>query len=247
MVNATEMAKPFGKRPSKWLELPSTKDFLKALSDVRKSDITLVYTKKGNFSNDEEQGTWFHEDVALEFARWLSPVFAVWCNDRIKELLLSSSNNYCAPENQYRVDSGNITSVIERSKLTDAILTAGDDKSLAKVAHTIVMGNGKAMTAPQFYAWLHDNGFCYQEKNNPNMPTEKALQMGVLLVNIPSKKIRYDRPTKERRTITKVTPKGFIYFVNLLSRTLPQNNILVAPTQEGQQLLIDEQQHNNEL
>ena len=28
-----------------------------------------------------------HEDVALEFARWLSPEFAIWCNDRIKELL----------------------------------------------------------------------------------------------------------------------------------------------------------------
>ena len=28
-----------------------------------------------------------HEDVALEFARWLSPMFAIWCNDRIKELL----------------------------------------------------------------------------------------------------------------------------------------------------------------
>lgn len=28
-----------------------------------------------------------HEDVALEFSRWLSPSFAIWCNDRIKELL----------------------------------------------------------------------------------------------------------------------------------------------------------------
>ena len=27
------------------------------------------------------------EDVALEFARWLSPAFAIWCNKRIKELL----------------------------------------------------------------------------------------------------------------------------------------------------------------
>ena len=28
-----------------------------------------------------------HEDVAMEFARWLSPKFAIWCNDRIKELM----------------------------------------------------------------------------------------------------------------------------------------------------------------
>lgn len=31
-----------------------------------------------------------HEDVALEFARWLSPKFAIWCSDRIKELLTST-------------------------------------------------------------------------------------------------------------------------------------------------------------
>lgn len=32
-----------------------------------------------------------HEDVALEFARWLSPAFAIWCNDRIKELLMNGT------------------------------------------------------------------------------------------------------------------------------------------------------------
>lgn len=77
MVNATEMAKPFGKRPAKWLELPTTKAFLKELCEVRKSDITmLVLTAKGN-SSTFQQGTWMHEDVALEFARWLSPAFAI--------------------------------------------------------------------------------------------------------------------------------------------------------------------------
>lgn len=85
MVNATQMAKPFGKRPAKWLELPSTKEFLAKLTEVRKSDIGFVRTEKGG--NLGGGGTWMHEDVALEFARWLSPEFAIWCNDRIKELL----------------------------------------------------------------------------------------------------------------------------------------------------------------
>ena len=85
MVNATEMARAFGKRPAKWLELPSTKEFLSVLTDVRKSDFALIQTDKGGINGGG--GTWMHEDVALEFARWLSPAFAIWCNDRIKELL----------------------------------------------------------------------------------------------------------------------------------------------------------------
>jgi len=85
MVNATEMAKPFDKRPAKWLELPSAKDFLSALTAIRKSDTALIQTNSGGINGGG--GTWMHEDVALEFARWLSPAFAIWCNDRIKELL----------------------------------------------------------------------------------------------------------------------------------------------------------------
>ena len=83
MVNATQMAKPFGKRPTFWLNNQSTKEFLSELSGVRNltpSDLVRV-------TNGDNGGTWFHEDVAIEFARWLSPAFAIWCNDRIKELL----------------------------------------------------------------------------------------------------------------------------------------------------------------
>ena len=85
MLNATEMAKPVGKKPANWLALPSTKEFLTTLSDVRKSDFAMIQTDKGGISGGG--GTWMHEDVALEFARWLSPAFAIWCNDRIKEIL----------------------------------------------------------------------------------------------------------------------------------------------------------------
>lgn len=81
MISATEMAKPFGKRPAKWMELPSTKEFIHTLETIRKSD-SLVQSVEGR-----NGGTWFHEDVAIEFARWLSPQFAIWCNDRIKELM----------------------------------------------------------------------------------------------------------------------------------------------------------------
>lgn len=87
MVNATQMAKPFGKRPAKWLELPSTKEFLSTLTTIRKSDSEKYVITINGGTTDKGKGTWMHEDVALEFARWLSPQFAIWCNDRIKELM----------------------------------------------------------------------------------------------------------------------------------------------------------------
>lgn len=104
MVNATQMAKPFKKAVGQWLRLPSTKAYIMAVIDVRlqgfnmqKSHIEnrkplngrelrinkFVRAKRGGRGS----GTYLHEDIAIEFARWLSPAFAVWCNDRIKELL----------------------------------------------------------------------------------------------------------------------------------------------------------------
>ena len=86
MVNATQMAKSFGneKRPQFWLGNQYAKDYIEELSKARNialADLVIV-TKGGN-----NPGTWMHEDVALEFARWLSPSFAIWCNDKIKELM----------------------------------------------------------------------------------------------------------------------------------------------------------------
>lgn len=88
MVNATEMGKKFGKRVTDWMDNQYSKEYIQELTEVRKSvsaDFQAVRIVKGG--NPELQGTWMHEDVALEFARWLSPAFAIWCNDRIKELL----------------------------------------------------------------------------------------------------------------------------------------------------------------
>jgi phage antirepressor YoqD-like protein len=84
MVNATEMARPFGKQPIEWLRYKQCEEYLDALSKLRNHslDNLVKITKGGN-----NPGTWMHEDVALEFARWLSPKFAIWCNDKVKELL----------------------------------------------------------------------------------------------------------------------------------------------------------------
>lgn len=84
MANATEMAKPFSKSPNDYLRLPSTRKLIEAVTGKSRIDENqLVKTLRGG----NNQGTWLHEDIALDFAQWLSIDFKLWCNDRIKELL----------------------------------------------------------------------------------------------------------------------------------------------------------------
>ena len=95
MVNATDMAKAFGKTTKDWLRTESSKQFIDSLSAVRQICPTeLVKVNQGG----SVQGTWMHEDVAIEFARWLNPTFAIWCNDRIKELLKTGMTTTVDPD-----------------------------------------------------------------------------------------------------------------------------------------------------
>jgi hypothetical protein len=89
-LNATEAAKHFGKKPAKWLELPSTQSYMAALasalglaSNVRNSDFGLVRSQRGG----KTPGTWLHPKLAVAFARWLSDEFAVWCDLQIDALI----------------------------------------------------------------------------------------------------------------------------------------------------------------
>lgn len=84
MINATQMAKPFGKMPKDWLRTQQAKDLVKVVSVAHiclTADLQVV--RQGGIN----QGTFFQEDVALFFAQWLSPEFYLACNRKLKELL----------------------------------------------------------------------------------------------------------------------------------------------------------------
>jgi hypothetical protein len=84
MINATEMARPFGKLPAQYLRLQSTHRLLQVIVCKKHiDDNQLVKSERGGIT----PATWIHEDIALDFAQWLSIDFKLWCNDRIKELL----------------------------------------------------------------------------------------------------------------------------------------------------------------
>jgi len=59
---------------------------------VERDDVIKVV--KGNFSKSDQtnrsitqQGTYFHPDLVVLFARWINPAFGVWCDVIIKQIL----------------------------------------------------------------------------------------------------------------------------------------------------------------
>lgn len=234
MVNATEMAKTFGKRPAKWLELPSTKEFLAALTDVRKSDFALIQTDKGGINGGG--GTWMHEDVALEFARWLSPAFAIWCNDRIKELLKYGMtatqptldemvNNpdlviriatqlKQEREEKARLEAENKRIIEETAPavtFTQAVSGSASSCLIGELAKLIDQ-NGYPMGEKRLFKWLRENGYLGTKGERYNIPNQRYIEQGLFELK---KGTRSGNNGVMFTTITpKVTGKGQIYFVN---------------------------------
>lgn len=86
MFNATEVAKQFSKKPDDWLRTAETKEYIEAISrfaDMRNEDLVIV--RKGGIKN--LQGTWIHNELAIQFLRWLNPYFAVACDRAIRNMI----------------------------------------------------------------------------------------------------------------------------------------------------------------
>lgn len=234
MVNATEMAKSFDKRPAKWLELPSTKEFLAALTAIRKSDTALIQTSSGGINGGG--GTWMHEDVALEFARWLSPAFAIWCNDRIKELLKYGMtatqptldemvNNpdlvirmatqlKQEREEKARLEAENKRIIEETAPavtFTQAVSGSASSCLIGELAKLIDQ-NGYPMGEKRLFKWLRENGYLGTKGERYNIPNQRYIEQGLFELK---KGTRSGNNGVMYTTITpKVTGKGQIYFVN---------------------------------
>lgn len=84
MVNATEMSRPFDKRPNVWLKTTEAVKLRQALVDdgVCATIESQVITTRGSCG-----ATWLEIHLWIHFAQWLSPAFASWCSKKIFPLM----------------------------------------------------------------------------------------------------------------------------------------------------------------
>ena len=84
MVNATQLARIYGKRPNDYLSLPATNQLINAIT--RKYGIAenqLIRTERGGIS----PGTWMHRLIVVDFCQWLDIDLKLWCTEKLDELM----------------------------------------------------------------------------------------------------------------------------------------------------------------
>lgn len=233
-INATDMARPFGKQPYEYLRLPSTNELVKAVTGKsRNGEYQAVITERGGSGGG---GTWLHEDVALDFAQWLSVDFRLWCLARLKELLMTGVTTVrnddeaiayamgvlqrrltASKERVQQLAGENSVLKAENEALTpkarfaDAVEASTQSCLIGELAK-ILRQNGVDIGQNRLFEWLRRNGYLCSRGDYYNQPTQRAVEMGLFEV----KKTSITKPDGSVivTSTTKVTGKGQIYFVN---------------------------------
>jgi hypothetical protein len=111
------------------------------VSDVHfcTTDKLILVKKGGNF-----QGTWMHEDIAMEFARWLSAKFAVWCNRMVKEMVIESRILPVEIERLSLKEANYQVKLFESriSKLHEEILIRDIQANVVRIANSLCLFEG---------------------------------------------------------------------------------------------------------
>lgn len=151
-LNATAIAAYFGKQPRDYLKTEQTQQYISALAEslsertkILTDENQLVIVKKGN-SKNFTQGTWLHPKLAIHFARWLNPKFAVWCDEQIEALL-----------------NGKISDGIKSAK------TTADDRTGLRQAVAALVGR-KGIDYSSAYSMIHQR---FNVEAIEDIPAEK--------------------------------------------------------------------------
>ena len=103
MVNATEMAKIFGKQVIAFMRNEDTQNFIQACLKSENSHFLNIEKEEDLYVSRQKSGTWMHRILALKFAAWLNPDFEVWVYSTIDEILFGE---YTELENKIKETAG---------------------------------------------------------------------------------------------------------------------------------------------
>lgn len=90
MVNATEMAKVYGKQVNEFMSNQGTQAFVKEALKNGDSRFLGIEKEEDLVISKQKSGTFMHRILALKFAAWLNPAFELWIYATIDDLMFGS-------------------------------------------------------------------------------------------------------------------------------------------------------------
>jgi KilA-N domain. len=140
MLSLTDMWKAAGsdpmKAPAQWQRLSSAEEFIAHVElIVGKSHNNLIDTKK-------RAGTWAHWQIALAYAKYLSPEFHMWCNSVVRSHMEGAPLPVGLTENDRKTIGGivkNCAGLVIREQLANLLPVLLEPMIAARLAESAVL------------------------------------------------------------------------------------------------------------
>lgn len=183
MVNATQLAKIYGKRPNDYLSLPATNQLINAIT--RKYGISenqLVISKAGSSHNGG--GTWMHRLIVVDFCQWLDIDLKLWCTEKLDELMrygMTATQLKSEREEKQRLalevqkKEQEKQSIIEETKLAVVFkecFTSSSTNILIGDLAKLITQNGYKIGEIRLYEWMVENKFLIRRQRYSTLGKE---------------------------------------------------------------------------
>lgn len=226
-LDATSIAKHFDKFVKDYLKTAQTQDYINALAqnlsvgNIILTANDLVVVRQGGAI----QGTWLHPKLAVNFARWLSADFAVWCDLKIDELIKNQQKpTALLPDFTNPAESARAwAEQYESRQLAEQKLIAAQPK-VAFVDHYVDVGTSKSlrevakilkMPERAMIARLIEDKLLYRQSNNL-LPHQSAHARDLFTVKTGTAEHGHNF------TQTRVTSKGIEFIASRYASELMQ-------------------------
>jgi len=117
-------------------------------------------------------------------------------------------------EHQLKTAQADYQRILPDALFGQTIQVAGDCISVGAMAKLVFRENKKSMGQNRLYAWLREQGYLCRRACFWNQPTQKAVNLGVLVLRENSVRDKYGRWHLYQKPM--VTPKGQRYFAERL-------------------------------
>lgn len=90
MVNATQMAKIFGRDLYQFTKSEDTKRFIEVCLKPANAGLLGIVNRSDLIMSNQKRGTFMHRVLAIKFAAWLNPDFELWVYNTIDNILFGT-------------------------------------------------------------------------------------------------------------------------------------------------------------
>lgn len=118
----------------------------------------IIVSERGTEQGKSRGGgcTWMHRLVAIEFARWLSPIFSIWCNMKIDEII---NNGFALRDTEIERLNSIINTQQPQLDYYNQILTTSNT---IYTTRDIVKGLNLKVSNIELLSLLENNGFIFR-------------------------------------------------------------------------------------